>query len=130
MKRAISLILGIVLLASVNVSSVSAYFPWRYVNSYIYSNSSIGNWQVVTWYHVRMNGLYVQETAPMDCEVTYAIGQSLNITYCNLDRLSWYSPDRWRVTTRWTDCFWWFCASHGHSITFKANGYVTERRHW
>lgn len=115
------------------------YRHWHYVNSYTYANDSLGLWQVVTYYHVRMNGSSpgytpsVQNTAPMECRVPYAIMTGVTITYCNLDRLTWFSPDRWRVTTRWRTCLFGFlpiCTDHGQNLTFRATGYITERRTW
>ena len=142
MKRLLSIAAAAVLLFSITASVDADYrsYPhWHYRNSYTYANEPLGLWQVVSYYHVKMNGSSpayipsVRQTAPMDCRVPYAIFESVTITYCGLDRLTYYNPDRWRVTTRWRVCafgFLPFCADHGMNLTFKATGYITERSSW
>lgn len=144
MRRFLSLVLGMALLLGVTMQGAAGhwvpYRHWHYVNSYTYVNDSVGLWQVVSYYHVKMNGSSpgyipsVQKTEPMDCRVPYAALTSVTITYCDVDRLTQYSPDRWRVTTRFRTCLlasWFpFCTDHGSILTFRATGDITERRVW
>jgi len=119
---------------------------WSYGSSWIqsYDPTPLGLWKVVTYYDVRLNGITVQLTAPMRCIVLYAIAYSIDITYCGLDTVYVYirypshglTPahgvwvKRWRVTTHWRTCFLTICADHGHTYTFNAYGYTTDRSQW
>lgn len=116
---------------------------WSYGSSWIqsYDPTPLGLWKVVTYYEARLNGITVQLTAPMRCVVLYAIGYSIAITYCNLDTVYVARPTRppfyhvtyarrWRVTTHWQTCFFSICADHGHTLTFDAYGYTTDRSRW
>lgn len=139
MKRTLSIMAAVVLLLGITTQTTDAATRhWRYVDSYIYENDSMGLWQVIAYYHVRMDNTYglrpmVQQTAPMECVVSYSYLSQSTINTCRLDPLLGYSPPRWRVTVRWTTCLFgvgWWCSGHGMNLTFRASGTVTERRSW
>jgi hypothetical protein len=139
-KRRLLTVVGGALLLLTLAGSASAdyrsYPHWHNVQSYISNQDGLGQWRVTAYYYVKMNGSSpayipsVKSTAPMWCDVPYAIATDVRITYCAIDRLTYYSPDRWRVTVRWNTCFWIVCSSHGMNLTFRATGTITERTSW
>jgi hypothetical protein len=143
-KRVLALALAAGLLFSTAAPTSAHYAPyrhWHYVNSYIQAKSS-PDWyyQVVGYYHIRMNGSSpgyvpsIQATSAMSCRVPYANFFSITITYCGMDRQSWYAPDRWMITVHYRTCFLWSgwpsCAEHGIYLQLRATGQVMARGTW
>lgn len=144
-QRLVALVLGVTLSLGAVTSAAAVPTRWVYGHNYIFTNGPLGLWQVVSYYHIRLNGLVVELTEPMDCEVPYAVGLSISITHCTLDTVYQYVAPirpyligryvkRWRVTTHWRQCFlhpvFGVCSTHGHSLTMSASGYTTEKRSW
>jgi hypothetical protein len=138
MKRIVIATILALTLATQPVSAMVIPGHWTYGHSYIVTNNSMGLWQVVTYYWVRLNGYRVELTQPMQCEVPYAIGLSIDITYCGLDIIYKYVNYRWtklwRVTDHWRQCFissfFGICSTHGHSLAMDAFGITRERLTW
>ncbi len=101
MKRILSIAAAVMLLFSISSPTNADWRPyahWHYANSYTTVNGQMNLWQVVTYYHIKLNGSSpvtqprVALTSPMECRVPYSYFVSTTVTvsaFWSRRRVSW-----------------------------------------